>query len=368
MLPRRLSRRSQSRCHQRQRREKRTATADNFAQPSQRRFSNFVSLAQHLAKKFSGLALQPLPEKGLTGRFAADFVETRRGDLERWLRRIARHPVVRYSDALVTFLGAEDEEVSHLSCCSDIELTATVFIGRSGRGCVRPWTRTRTWARSSTPSEFEARFQRGRLMKTDALIRLRSIFHPSFNFDLEDAQETIERFENHVVAADKGTQGLRETVAKLREGQKGARSGRCRAALYRRLMRTSTDMQTTATCAGSLLSTSSLSSDRGRSEEAPTPAQVDPNATSLSGWSRRASSPPTAAGVSWTIARVSLTLRPAKSRRRSAADERHPRLSASDEGDRVCRRATGRSRRPRGPACTSRPVASALSAQLSARR
>lgn len=84
-----------------------------------------------------------------------------------------------------------------------------------------------------------------------------SIFHPSFNFDLEDVQDAVDRFENHVLAADKGTQGLRETISKLRESQKGVLSK-----LKRRHSLLADDalivLQSTATYADSLPSTSSL--------------------------------------------------------------------------------------------------------------
>lgn len=193
----------------------------------QRRFSNFVTLARHLAKKFSGLAIPPLPEKNLTGRFSDDFVETRRGDLERWVRRVARHPVLRYSDAITAFLGMEDEEVG----------------SRAGALTLHDDTRLTHWP-SSTGLDQDVPRARGGLPRRPALLRQvghrphallpeivtpltrsrprRSIFHPSFNIDLEDAQDAIDRFEHHVVAADRGTQSLRDTFAKMREGEKGA--------------------------------------------------------------------------------------------------------------------------------------------------
>lgn len=76
---------------------------------------------------------------------------------------------------------------------------------------------------SSTPSTYPLSppFFLRLLARTEALLR-DSIFHPSFNVDLEDAQETIDRFERHVEASDKSLQGLRETFARFREGEKGA--------------------------------------------------------------------------------------------------------------------------------------------------
>lgn len=77
-----------------------------------RRFSHFVRLHNALAALLPGIALPPLPEKAYAGRFNADFVEARRGELDRYIRKIVAHPVLRYTDALTFFLGCEDELVS----------------------------------------------------------------------------------------------------------------------------------------------------------------------------------------------------------------------------------------------------------------
>lgn len=49
----------------------------------------------------------------------------------------------------------------------------------------------------------------------------RSIYHPAFNLDLEDASDVIERFENHVGAVGRGVQGLRELWGRVREAERG---------------------------------------------------------------------------------------------------------------------------------------------------
>lgn len=77
-----------------------------------RRFSHFVVLHTALTRRLPGIALPPLPEKQYAGRFNDDFVEARRGDLERYLARIVRHPVVRYAEILTFFLSCESEQVS----------------------------------------------------------------------------------------------------------------------------------------------------------------------------------------------------------------------------------------------------------------
>jgi len=78
----------------------------------QRRFSHFVVLHTALSRRLPGIALPPLPEKQYAGRFSADFVEARRGDLERYIGRIARHPVARYAEVVTSFLGCESDKVS----------------------------------------------------------------------------------------------------------------------------------------------------------------------------------------------------------------------------------------------------------------
>jgi len=56
-----------------------------------RRYSHFVALHTVLARRLPGITLPPLPEKHYAGRFNDDFVEARRGDLERYLARVVRH-------------------------------------------------------------------------------------------------------------------------------------------------------------------------------------------------------------------------------------------------------------------------------------
>ena len=77
-----------------------------------RRFSHFVFLHTALTRRLPGIALPPLPEKQYAGRFSEDFVEARRGDLERYLNRLVRHPVARYAEVVTFFLGCESELVN----------------------------------------------------------------------------------------------------------------------------------------------------------------------------------------------------------------------------------------------------------------
>ena len=79
-----------------------------------RRFSHFVALHTVLSRRLPGIVLPPLPEKQYAGRFSDAFIEARRGDLERYIGRIVRHPVARYAEVLTFFLSCEDELVNIL--------------------------------------------------------------------------------------------------------------------------------------------------------------------------------------------------------------------------------------------------------------
>ncbi|KAG8805780.1 hypothetical protein FRC19_007671, partial [Serendipita sp. 401] len=144
-----------------------------------RRFSHFVFLHTSLSQRLPGIALPPLPEKQYAGRFNEDFVEARRGDLERYLNRIIRHPIARYAEVLTFFL----------SCDSDIE-----------------WRKKLSYYLSLPPAgpQFYAQ-----------------VFHPAFNLDADDATDAVERFRRHLKAVDKGVQGLRGMFSNLRTARMG---------------------------------------------------------------------------------------------------------------------------------------------------
>ena len=76
-----------------------------------RRFSHFSALLQLLRKLFPPIAIPDLPENRYVGRLRAEFVETRRRDLQRWLSRIVRHPILSNSEAVRLFLSCPDQSV-----------------------------------------------------------------------------------------------------------------------------------------------------------------------------------------------------------------------------------------------------------------
>ncbi|KAL3904486.1 MAG: hypothetical protein SGARI_004903, partial [Bacillariaceae sp.] len=73
-----------------------------------RRYSDFLWLYEKLQMERAGSIVPPLPEKQPMGRFNPAFVEARRRELERFLRRCAIHPELQDSTSLDMFLRADD--------------------------------------------------------------------------------------------------------------------------------------------------------------------------------------------------------------------------------------------------------------------
>ncbi|KAG8980313.1 hypothetical protein FRB90_007677, partial [Tulasnella sp. 427] len=145
-----------------------------------RRFSHFVFLQTALSRRLPGIALPPLPDKQYSGRFNDEFVEARRGDLEKWLSRVVRHPLARNSEVVVFFLSCDNEA---------------------------EWRRNLPRFLAPPPSFGPAFYAH--------------VYHPDFNFDSEEAGETVDRFENHLVGVGKGVQGVRGVFGRVREAHVG---------------------------------------------------------------------------------------------------------------------------------------------------
>jgi len=141
----------------------------------QRRFSHFVVLHTVLLRRLPSIALPPLPDKQYAGRFSAGFVEARRGDLERYINRVVKHPLARHTEVLTAFLGCENDD---------------------------DWNELMPRYLSTLPSgsSFFAR-----------------VFHPAFNIDVDEASETVDRFESHIKNVGRGVQGLRNMFGRYRE-------------------------------------------------------------------------------------------------------------------------------------------------------
>jgi hypothetical protein len=77
-----------------------------------RRFNDFVALADVLAETQRGYFVFPRPDKDLlegaaSGRSESEFIEFRRVELERYLRKLAAHPIISQSEEFKVFLTAE---------------------------------------------------------------------------------------------------------------------------------------------------------------------------------------------------------------------------------------------------------------------
>ncbi|KAF0489518.1 PX-domain-containing protein [Gigaspora margarita] len=126
----------------------------------ERRFSQFEWLYNRLVNKFGAFVLPPLPEKQYSGRFNEEFIEKRRRALERFINRLARHPIIRYSEILTHFLSCNDD------------------------------------------SEWRKREKQFENDKIIGHAFFHHVYHPEFNVD-DGEIDTIERFEAHARAMEK---------------------------------------------------------------------------------------------------------------------------------------------------------------------
>jgi sorting nexin-1/2 len=92
-----------------------TRTKSNLLKAAQlivdRRYNDFVWLHERLSQQYKGIIIPPLPEKGVINRFSPEFIEHRRRELERFLRRSANHQTLQHSEHLKAFLELSDEEL-----------------------------------------------------------------------------------------------------------------------------------------------------------------------------------------------------------------------------------------------------------------
>ncbi|CAF3921237.1 unnamed protein product, partial [Rotaria magnacalcarata] len=72
-----------------------------------RRYKQFDWLHEQLVNKFRFICIPPLPEKQIAGRFDQEFVQERRRQLELWLNRVCRHPVLCASYAVQHFIACD---------------------------------------------------------------------------------------------------------------------------------------------------------------------------------------------------------------------------------------------------------------------
>jgi sorting nexin-1/2 len=76
-----------------------------------RRYSDFDWIHDVLKSEYRHVIIPPLPEKAIFDRFSPEFVEYRRKELERFLKRTLAHPELKHSPSLRTFLTASESAI-----------------------------------------------------------------------------------------------------------------------------------------------------------------------------------------------------------------------------------------------------------------
>jgi len=84
-----------------------------------RRYRSFDWLRQRLRTEFPDVLVPPLPEKTVLDRFGEDFLEYRRKELERFLKRILEHPALGESPSVLTFISGSEEEIEAEQAAGD---------------------------------------------------------------------------------------------------------------------------------------------------------------------------------------------------------------------------------------------------------
>ncbi|KAF9084565.1 hypothetical protein BGX29_007669 [Mortierella sp. GBA35] len=142
----------------------------------ERRYSQFEWLYEHLVNKFGAIIFPPLPEKQYSGRFSDEFIEKRRRALERFLNRLVRHPVLRYSDLLTHFLSCNDDG---------------------------------DWRRA------ERKFDNDRIT---GIAFFQHVYHPEFNVNEDGDIDLVERFNAHCKGSERLMPFLTDATMAYKEG------------------------------------------------------------------------------------------------------------------------------------------------------
>lgn len=74
-----------------------------------RRYKHFDWLQGRLEMKFINIPIPPLPDKQISGRYQDDFIRHRLAQLQLWVDRICRHPVLSQSEVWMHFMTCTDE-------------------------------------------------------------------------------------------------------------------------------------------------------------------------------------------------------------------------------------------------------------------
>ncbi|XGW25975.1 hypothetical protein V3C99_006968 [Haemonchus contortus] len=75
-----------------------------------RRYKHFDWLHDQLSAKYIMIAIPPLPEKQVSGRYEDDLIDHRKHILQLWVNKICRHPVLSQSEVWLHFITCTDEK------------------------------------------------------------------------------------------------------------------------------------------------------------------------------------------------------------------------------------------------------------------
>ncbi|XP_023334885.1 sorting nexin lst-4 [Eurytemora carolleeae] len=75
-----------------------------------RRYKHFDWLHERLSTKYFYIPIPPLPDKQIQGRYEEEFIEHRLNQLQSFVDRICRHPVLSQSEVWMHFLTCTDEK------------------------------------------------------------------------------------------------------------------------------------------------------------------------------------------------------------------------------------------------------------------
>lgn len=177
---------------------------------------------------------------------AAHFIELRRSGLERYLIRLVRNPVFRYSELMTTFLGCEDEDVSLRKSLN----SANVFVfkiwklgydaEKGLRFLLRPIcrcycmlergskefeTQILAWKESiKAPSEVVSPASPRPPHSTGPAVQFFSkVFHPDYNVDPIETQYALGAFNKHIRSLEtgRGISNVEQRLSKVRASMQG---------------------------------------------------------------------------------------------------------------------------------------------------
>lgn len=75
-----------------------------------RRYKQFDWLHERLQLKYSVIAIPPLPDKQISGRYEDTFIEHRKTQLQAFVNCVCRHPVLSRSPVWLHFITCTDEK------------------------------------------------------------------------------------------------------------------------------------------------------------------------------------------------------------------------------------------------------------------